>query len=171
MPKITTHLVSAKPKAFVTTKVRRKHRDPSDTERTYTTHCGGVTRCSRCPPKRCCDDCARINNARQMAGLIRPSGDPRPSPDNIIHPTVVGKYRGPSIQRRYKDLPQPVVTAFVEPLGKGWRRGVATLNGRRIYVGKPMRTIEQAFAYATQCQRLIKMGLEFESELAEQGLL
>jgi hypothetical protein len=171
MPKILTHLVSAKPKAFVTTTVRRKHRDPSDRERTYTTHAGGVTRCSACPPKHCCDDCARINNARQIAGLIRPPGDPRPSPDNIIHPTVVGKYRGPTIQRRFKTAAQPVVTAFVEPISRGWRRGVATLNGKRIHVGPKVQSIDAAWAFATTSARNIKLALAYESELAAQGLL
>lgn len=137
-------------------------------ERHTTTHFGGVTRCSRCPPRHCCEDCARINNARQIAGLIRPPGDPRPSPDNIINPTVVGKYRGPGYHRRYKDTSQPVVTAFVEKLGRGWRRGVATLNGKRVYVGKPMQSHDAAWEWAGNSAKLIKLGLRFESDLEDR---
>jgi hypothetical protein len=178
MPKIVTHLIRA-PKRQTQPKVRlRKHVDPSERQRTHYTYSGGVTRCSRCPPKasrtapdRFCDDCARINAARHQAGLIRPAGDLRPSPDNIINPLVVGKYRGPTIQRRFKDAAQPVVTAYVEKLGRGWRRGVATLNGKRIYVGKPVRTVEEAMRYATHSQRLIKLGLQFESDCADYGLI
>lgn len=140
---------------------------------------GGVTRCSRCPPQRTrsephrfCADCASINRARQHAGLIRPSGSPDPSPANIINPLVVGKYRGPSLTlRRFANSPQPVVTAFVEKLGGGWRRGVATLNGKRVYEGRPTRSQSDAWDYAGMSADCIRTGLRFESELADMGVL
>lgn len=135
---------------------------------------GGVTRCSRCPPDRTgmparfCPECANINRARHQAGLLRPAGDPRPSTDNIINPVVVGKYRGPGFHKRFKDSPQPVVTAFVEKCGRGWRRGVATLNGVRVYVGNKTQSHDAAWDYATHHQMLIKMGIQFENELIEK---
>lgn len=140
------------------------------------TYSGGITRCSKCPPQRSraephrfCPDCARINRARQHAGLIRPKGSPEPSADNIINPIVVGKYKGPTFQRRYNNSPQPVVTAFVEHFRGGWRRGVALLNGKRIYVGDKTQSQDDAWDYASNSARLIKIGLQFESQLADHG--
>lgn len=160
--KIKTSVGSSKVNAH------RLHVERETKHRHETTHFGGVTRCSKCPPKHCCPECARINNARQIAGLIRPPGDERPSPDNIINPTVVGKYRGPGFHRRYKDVSQPIVGSFVEKVSRGWRRGVATLNGARIHVGPKVQSQDEAWAYATNSAKLIKLGLQFESELADK---
>jgi hypothetical protein len=125
---------------------------------------GGPTRCTRCPPKCFCDECGRINKQRQHAGLIRPSGDPRPSAANIYNPAVVGKYKAMG-KKEYLQSPGLIVTAFVERLGGGWRRGVATLNGKRIYEGKPTRSADEAMSWAIGRQKLIKLGLSYESSL------
>lgn len=127
---------------------------------------GGPTRCTRCPPKSFCDECGRINKARQHAGLIRPAGDPRPSTDNIYNPAVVGRYK-PMGSTAYRQTPGVVVTGFVERLGGGWRRGVVTINGKRMYEGKPTRDNDEAWSYAADRQNMVKISLRFESALCK----
>lgn len=183
MPRIETRVLELKARTIRKTRTsvgsskinaHKAHVQRETNERHEYHYSGGITRCSRCPPDRTgmparfCEDCARINKARHQAGLIRPSGDQRSSPDNIINPLVIGKYRGPGFHRRYKDSAQPVVTAFVEKFGGGWRRGVATLNGVRVHVGPKVRSVEEAFAFANQSMKLIKLGLQFEAELADK---
>jgi hypothetical protein len=76
----------------------------------------------------------------------------------------VGKYKAMG-KKEYLQSPGLIVTAFVERLGGGWRRGVATLNGKRIYEGKPTRSADEAMSWAIGRQKLIKLGLSYESSL------
>jgi hypothetical protein len=122
---------------------------------------GGVTRCGRCPPTRCCDECASINKGRQMAGLIRPYGMEVDHANNAMVPLVEGKYRG---ARRLlnKGVNCPVVTAYLKRSGSGWMRGASMLNGQDVYVGPATRDKDAAWAFAADHAQLIKDGLEYE---------
>lgn len=139
-------------------------------EREEYTHAGGITHCSRCPPKRhrldflrFCDDCKRINAARHKAGLIRPNCGPD-NPNNIIDPTVSGAYRGQSRMLAYNPRAKgkPVLTAHIKQLGGGWRRGLSSLNGRVIWEGPKTRSMDDAWAYAHEHLELIREGLRYE---------
>ena len=138
------------------------------------THTGGVTTCTRCPPRatltselRFCDDCKRINKARFEAGLIKPPGDQRDHPNNIINPHVAGAYRGQSFSKRFAQSGGPCITACIERLGNGWRRGIVTLNGAKLYIGPKTRSQDEAWDYATARAKAAKAGLEFESQVAD----
>jgi hypothetical protein len=143
MSRTTTKLLRRAdlPRTHVGTTDRRRTGFQPNRERTELAprYPGGPTRCTRCPPKCFCDECGRINKQRQHAGLIRPSGDPRPSAANIYNPAVVGKYKAMG-KKEYLQSPGLVVTAFVERLGGGWRRGVA----QQRYEGKPTRSADEA---------------------------
>lgn len=134
-------------------------------DRLHITHVGQITRCSKCPPKHCCPTCARINNARQRAGLLRPSGDPRPSPSNTMYVCLQDPhYRGARLVK-FDNKPAPVVTAYIKHLGGGWRKGAAMLNGKDIYVQpKATRSMDEAWDYAGECAKLIKWGLESDAD-------
>jgi hypothetical protein len=124
----------------------------------------GVTRCSKCPPKHCCPDCARINNARQVAGLIRPRGDPRPHPNNCM-PCIP---RSQSYLGHKPDRPttgcSEVVSIDVKPLGGGWYEGSASLGLETIYAAK-FRSSDAARRYAVNSMVNIREGLRFEALL------
>jgi hypothetical protein len=124
----------------------------------------GVTRCSKCPPRHCCPDCARINNARQQAGLIRPRGSPEPHPNNCV-PCIPAKqgYQG---GRPYK-VPQrgcDVLSIEVVPLGGGWYEGQALLGLDIVYRAKH-RSPAEARRYAVNSMVCIRQGLDFERTL------
>jgi hypothetical protein len=142
---------------------RRRQRKQQRSERQHTYRSDGVTRCSRCPPTSCCNYCAGLNNARQQAGLIRPRGDPTPHPNNRLIPVVSGTLKG-GRPLRLKHIPYPVIAAYVRPLGGGWRVGVASLDGKEVYVSKPMRSVVEAMTYANERKALIRIGLEYEAE-------
>lgn len=46
---------------------------------------------------------------------------------------------------------------------------MALLNGKRIYVGDKTQSQDDAWDYASNSARLIKIGLQFESQLADHG--
>lgn len=170
MPQIETRTIPRPKKAPRISKHTPLRYDPHAHERRHELQArypGGPTRCTRCPPTTFCETCARINRARHHAGLLRPTNDPHPSPDNAIHPIVVGKYRGPTFERRLKDLSQPVVTAFIEHFGGSWVRGIVSLNGKRIYVGRKTQSLSKAWDFAHRSARLVKLGLQYESDLCE----
>lgn len=133
-------------------------------KRQTTTRSDGVTRCSKCPPKTCCADCARINNARQVAGLIRPKGSPEPHPNNCVPCIPHGnKYVG---QRPVKHS-QPsyeIVSIEVKPLGGGWYLGQAYLGTDCIYERK-FRSADAARRYAVNSMVDIREGLKMEALL------
>lgn len=138
------------------------------------THSGGITTCTRCPPRasmtaelRFCEDCARINRARFQAGLIKPPGDMTDHPNNIINPHVAGAYRGQHFSKRFAQSGGPCITASIEHLGGGWRRGVVTLNGAKLYIGPKTRDQDAAWDYAVARSKAVRVGLEHESLVAE----
>lgn len=129
-----------------------------------------IQRCTRCPqhadwraPKRFCDDCARINRARQHAGLIKtPEEKDGPSRGNSMYPMVNGPYRGARRPARYRNSPRPVVTAYLKRTKNGWYRGAAMLDGVDVYVGEATRSKQEAWDYAGMSAQCIKDGLAFE---------
>lgn len=122
----------------------------------------GVMRCSKCPPKHCCADCARINNARQQAGLIRPKGDPHPHPNNCMPciPRSDG-YLGHKPDRPTTGSCSQIVSIDVKALGGGWYLGQAYLGVQCIYERK-FRSRDAARRYAVNSMVDIKDGLKFE---------
>jgi hypothetical protein len=173
MSRTTTKLLRRAdlPRTHVGTTDRRRTGFQPNRERTELAprYPGGPTRCTRCPPKCFCDECGRINKQRQHAGLIRPSGDPRPSAANIYNPAVVGKYKAMG-KKEYLQSPGLVVTAFVERLGGGWRRGVATLNGKRIYEGKPTRSADEAMSLGDRPAETHQAGPQLREQFVNGDL-
>jgi hypothetical protein len=170
MPKIITSTIR-------TTKPRRKPRPTNElaayqrhearkarAERQHTIRSDGVTRCSKCPPLSCCPTCARINNARQIAGLISPRGDPAPHPNNCL-PCIphTPHYQG-SKPLKIDPKHYEVVSLDITPLGAGWFRSAALLGGDEIYV-KKVRTRAAAEEFARTSMLCIRQGLAFEREL------
>jgi hypothetical protein len=182
MSKITTHTITTKPrhtgrKATRNERAESKHEQEQRTfnrwrraearqaraERQYTTRSDGVTRCSKCPPTRCCEDCAAINNARQVAGLIRPRGSPEPHPNNCL-PCIPREQRYMGSRPYPPDRPATqIVNIEIEPLGGGWFRGVALLGMDEIY-SKKCRGREAALTYARASMVCIRQGLDYERE-------
>jgi hypothetical protein len=153
----------------------RKRQREAQREREEYTHAGGITHCSRCPPKRYqsdtikfCEDCARINAARHKAGLIRPNCGPDHA-NNIIDPTVRDNhYRGQSRMLMYKrpgNKTQPVITAHIRQLGGGWRQGLASLNGRVVWEGPKTQSMDEAWAFAHERKGWIREGLSYEGKM------
>jgi hypothetical protein len=143
-------------------------------EREETTHVGGITQCSNCPPKRhrndlirFCPECTAINASRHKAGLIRPKDGHIDHPNNIINPHVEGSYRGQSLMLRMTKRPKgdPIVTECIQQLGGGWRRGIAKLDGVVIYEGPKTRSMDEAWAFAKSRAGFIKDGLRYEGRL------
>lgn len=152
---------------------KRRQREERRTREEFT-HAGGITHCSKCPPKRFrndmlrfCPDCSRINAARHTAGLIRPPADQQVDhPNNIVDPTVSGSYRGQSRMLAYdhrRTRGAPVITAHLKQLGGGWRRGLASLNGRVIWEGPKTQSMDEAWAYAHEHVALIREGLAYDA--------
>lgn len=143
------------------------------------THSGGVTTCTRCPPRttttaelRFCEDCARINKARFQAGLITPPADQTDHPNNIINPRVAGSYRGQHFGKAYRHASgDPCVTACIKRHKGGWRQGVVRLNGKEVYVGPKTQSQDEAWEYATSRAKSVREGLAYESLLADVGVL
>jgi hypothetical protein len=122
-----------------------------------------ITRCTNCPPTSCCDTCAKINNGRIIAGLIKPIGADIDHANNAMVPLVEGKYRG-ARRLMNKGVRTPVVTAYLKRTKNGWYRGAAMLNHNDIYVGEATRDKAAAWAFAAQGASAIKAGLEYERE-------
>jgi hypothetical protein len=133
-------------------------------ERQFTVRSDGVTRCSKCPPKHCCPECARINNGRQIAGLIRPRGSPEPHSNNCMPciPREQG-YMG-NKPDGYHPRGYEIVSIEVTPLGGGWYLGQAFLGLEAIYERK-FRNREAARDYAMRSMVDIREGLRFEQGL------
>jgi hypothetical protein len=140
---------------------KRREARAARSQRAYSYRSDGVMRCSKCPPKHCCAECAIINNARQVAGLIRPKGDPRPHPNNCMPCIPHGeKYLG---QRPFH-VKQPsceIVSIDVKPLGGGWYEGSASLGLTTVYA-KKFRSHDAARRYAVDSMIDIREGLRFE---------
>lgn len=136
-------------------------------ERAYrqlTVRSDGVTRCSKCPPLRCCPECAKLNNARQQAGLIRPRGDPRPHPNNCLIPVVHGPHKG-GRPLKVANRPSEIISIDVKPLGGGWYLGMALLGLDVVYERK-FRSRDDARRYAVNSMVAIREGLAFEALLS-----
>jgi hypothetical protein len=142
---------------------RRKQARKARQERIQTYRADGITRCSNCPPISFCADCARINNARIYAGLIRPKEDPRPSPNNMLNPwpdrSIKSRPRTPETKGTFK-----VVSINIEALGGGWYLGQALLAGKPVY-GRKFRSRDEARRYAVNSMVDIREGLRFEELL------
>lgn len=125
----------------------------------------GVMRCSKCPPLHCCADCARINNARQVAGLIHPKGDHRPHPNNCM-PCIPRSHSYLGAKPVIYPAPRPseVISIEVVPLGGGWYEGQALLGLEVIYQRK-FRSRDAARRYAVDSMVCIREGLKFEALL------
>lgn len=128
-----------------------------------TTRSDGVTRCSKCPPRHCCDSCARINKARQQAGLIRPKGSPEPHPNNCMRcipdKSIKSRPRTPEATGTFE-----VLSIDVVPLGGGWYLGQAFLGRECVYERK-FRSRDKARQYAVNSMVDIREGLRFEQLL------
>jgi hypothetical protein len=141
---------------------RRRQMMQSRATKQLTVRSDGVTRCSKCPPKHCCPDCARINNARQVAGLIRPRGDPHPHPNNCL--PCIPRSQSYVGQRPMKvpNAPSEIVSIDVKPLGGGWYEGSASLGLETVYAAK-FRSSDAARRYAVNSMVSIRDGLRFEA--------
>jgi hypothetical protein len=146
---------------------KRREARKARAQRQVTVRSDGVTRCSKCPPKHCCPECARINNARQVAGLIRPKGDPRPHPNNCM-PCIprLNKYMGHRPEPAVKRPSCEIVSIDVTPLGGGWYEGSASLGLETIYA-KKFRSRDAAHRYAVDSMVAIREGLRFEQMLLD----
>ena len=132
-------------------------------EKQLTIRSDGVTRCSKCPPTHCCDSCARINKARQHAGLIRPKGSPEPHPNNILW-RLPDKGIKPIPPLREPKGSYEVISIEVIALGGGWYLGQALL-GRKVIYERKYRSRDAARHYAVNSMVDIREGLRFEASL------
>lgn len=141
--------------------LKRSEERKANASRTRSYRSDGVTRCGKCPPRGYCDECNSLNRGRAQAGLIHPHGDHRPHDNNIALSPMSGAFRGHRpINVTGKGC--PVVTAYLKNSRGGWRRGAAMLNGQDIYVGPPTRSKDEAWAFAKDGVKCIKIGLAFE---------
>jgi hypothetical protein len=123
----------------------------------------GVTRCSKCS-HGFCEDCARINKARQQAGLIRPYGSPEPHPNNCMPCIPHAQHYIGGVPIKLANAPGQIVSIEVKPLGGGWYLGQAYLGLECIYERK-FRSRDEARRYAVNSMVDIKDGLKFEALL------
>jgi hypothetical protein len=141
---------------------RRKTQRSENAIKARTHRSDGVTRCSKCPPTSCCPTCAQINNARQIAGLIRPKGSPEPHPNNCM--PCIPHTPGYAGQRPLPNTRRPggeIVSMDIKPLGGGWFLGAASLGLVTVYERK-FRSRDKAREYAVNSMVAIKEGLRFE---------
>lgn len=77
-------------------------------------------------------------------------------------PILRGTYRGAridTVRGRSGDNVHGTVTTT-----NGWHRGIAYLNGQRIYEGRPTRSRDAAWAYVDQSMKCIRAGLDWLKE-------
>jgi hypothetical protein len=158
--KLSVRDVSNESREFEAHKRREALR--SRAQKQLTIRSDGVTRCSKCPPKHCCPDCARINSARQHAGLIRPKGSPEPHPNNCLPCIPRSQHYIGGIPIKIANVPGPIVSMDVKPLGGGWYLGQAYLGLECVYERK-FRSRDDARRYAVNSMVDIKDGLRFEA--------
>jgi hypothetical protein len=175
MPKITTSTIRAprRRKQWVAGRMSPQHERQEfeahkrrearlqRAQKQLTIRSDGVTRCSKCPPKTFCDDCGRINKARQQAGLIRPHGSPEPHPNNCMPCIPHAQHYIGGVPIKLKNAPGAIVSMEVKPLGGGWYEGQAYLGLECIYARK-FRSRAKAREYAVNSMVDIKDGLKFE---------
>lgn len=173
MPRIETRTIKAPKPATRRSKAAQERKDLADyrkdqkrRERAHkqlTIRSDGVTRCPKCQPLRCCDSCARINKARQQAGLIRPKGSPEPHPNNCMRcipdKSIKSRPRTPETTGTFE-----VLSIDVVPLGGGWYLGQAFLGRECVYERK-FRSRDKARQYAVNSMVDIREGLRFEQLL------
>lgn len=122
------------------------------------------TQCSKCPATRSCKTCATINAERIEAGLLVPKGDHTPHRWACLIPVTHGKVGG-GLNGKARRKVYPTITACVRKLGGGWRVGVASLDGIDVFVGRPTRNQQHAWAHAQVSAADLREGLNY----AERG--
>lgn len=74
-------------------------------------------------------------------------------------PIIRGKYRAAK-RPKQKVKTNELLEAKVVSTRNGWHRGVALLNKRRIFEGRPTRDYDAAWAYAEGALRDLRCGVE-----------
>jgi hypothetical protein len=123
------------------------------------------TRCSECPPAGSCETCAGINMARITTGLLKPKEDPTPHPNNCMLVINEGPYRGGFTRKPQERFGKAaaIVAVRLKRSGNGWMRGVASLNGKDVWVQpKATRNEDEAWDFATEKAEYIRIGLDYE---------